>query len=26
MKRSNGVELFKLSIENILKKYGKRFF
>jgi len=25
MKRSNGIELFKLSIEKVLKKYGKWF-
>jgi len=26
MKRSNGIELFKFSIEKVLKKYGKWFF
>jgi len=25
MKRSNGIELLKFSIEKVLKKYGKRF-
>jgi len=25
MKRSNGIELLKFSIEKVLKKYGKLF-
>ena len=25
MKRTNGIELFKFSIEKVLKKYGKCF-
>jgi len=26
VKRSNGIELLKFSIEKVLKKYGKGFF